>query len=153
MKSASFILLILLSSCVTETYETRLEIENNLDNQLNCIIYPKMGIYISCDTNSIISGHGGFEVVYAIGQSKSPDMIMLAVIDSIRMIFTNPSDSNKIVLLFKQSQVSNYKNNLFAGKGNWTSSTEISQTNSKVKLHLETCIFEINQDSIINTGN
>jgi hypothetical protein len=153
MKSTYFILLIFLSSCVTETYETRLEIQNNMDNQVNCIIYPKMGIYISCDTNSILSGHGGFEVVYAVGQSKSPDKVILAVIDSIRMVFTNAPDTYKTVLLFKPTQVSNYKNNLFSGKENWKSSTVISQTSSKVKLHLETCIFEINKDSIIKTGN
>lgn len=147
-------LLIFISACTseTDTYETRLEIQNNLDQQIKCIIRPKAGYNLSCDTLQYISGGQGFVSIYAVGQSKSPEKILSSVIDSIRVIYTLGTDTSHYKLLFTPSKSVNYKVNPFTDAKAWTEDNTVVQHNSKVKLHLENRIFAIEKDSIIIPG-
>ena len=147
----------ILTSCVreTESYETRLEIQNNLDGQIKCALYPKSGVYLSCDTNISISQAGGFVVIYGFVVSKSPIDLLASIIDSFHVAYTNPPDTMRHFLYFKPipHQVRNYKNNPFADTRSWTiTNTTVNHYTPTSNMHRETCIFEINRDSIINYG-
>jgi hypothetical protein len=150
---ATFLLLLMSCTRETKSYETRLEIQNNLDDQINCVIYPKSGVHLSCDTNSYISQAGGFIVIYGQGESMSPLELFASKIDSFHIVYITRPDSSRKLLYFKPipHQVRNYKNNPFADSRSWTIiSTIVNHLTPTVNLHLETCIFEINRDSIIN---
>jgi hypothetical protein len=143
----------ILTSCVRETdsYKTRLEIQNNLTNQVNYIIHPKPGIYISCDSMSTISQNGGFVAIYAVGVMKNPCQLLSSIVDSIEIAFTNPPDTIRHYLLFKSTQVKNYMNNPYTDDKSWTTTnTVIDHYTPSSNMHLRTCIFEIDRDSIIS---
>jgi len=152
MRFILLFILIVLSSCTdtTDVYETRIVIENDLNSQLNCRFYPKSGIYISCDTISVLSSSGGIEIIYGLGRSNSPEKIITSVLDSLRITYTNPSDTIQHLLFFSPSHVENYNNNPFIKSNSWKRETSIIQRNSKVKLHMEDCTFAIERDSIIS---
>ncbi len=122
MKTTICILLLILASCTREieSYTTRLEIQNNLNNQVDCIIYPKSGIYLSCDTFSKINQNGAFVAIYAVGAMKNPAQLFASIADSIHIIYTNPPDSTKHFLLFSPPVVKNYMNNPFKDDRAWT---------------------------------
>ncbi len=153
MKPIICLLLLILTACTREieSYTTRLEIQNNLNSQINYVIYPKQGIILSCESSSTISQNGSFVAFYAVGAIKDPIQLFSSIVDSVQISYTNPPETILKYLLFKPNQVKNYTNNPFEDDKSWAISNTITDHyTASSNMHLRTCIFEIDRDSIIS---
>ena len=143
----------ILTSCAREieSYTTRLEIQNNLNNKINYLIYRKPGTYLSCDSTSAISQNGGLISFYAVGVLKNPVQLFGSIVDSVQITYTNPPDTILKYLLFKPNLAKNYSNNPFEDDKSWTiTNTITNHYTPNSNMHLRTCVFEIDRDSIIS---